>query len=67
MIHDPQADTKSYCCDRCGCALYNGYPFTVCDDCWPHRSENTRTRKEPAWWINQQPYPDPRRGSEEVQ
>lgn len=44
---------KGYRCHRCGVMLYDGYPFTVCDDCWPHRHENTmRTGPNPDWWIN---------------
>jgi hypothetical protein len=26
--------TKGLTCHHCGRALYDGYPFTVCDGCW---------------------------------
>jgi hypothetical protein len=43
---------RGHRCDRCGCALYDGYPFTVCDDCWPHRREDTSQKKDPSWWVH---------------
>lgn len=35
-------------CLRCGCPLYDGYPFTVCDDCWPWRHEPLDALSPPA-------------------
>lgn len=33
---DIKPDNYSHDCAGCGFALYKGYPFTVCDDCWWH-------------------------------